>query len=232
MNPSSITKLKNNPPAVAQIDIQVLQFYTDGTTIIAPGAIPAAQQVREPVFLFGQSDFDAGFVNGFRKFPVLSGWTYNVSLINGQPIVATFTGLAGVLELGDLVFEYFVPGAPPPFFRYIVVRAKETAYGSLLASLRSDTFVTNDFRYAIGDIAQVDQYNNSLGIIYQDLFGKEDFDSLSPLSFKNPEQFQNGIVDVPLNKMFNKHSEIALYLNYDVAEINFSIFVEKMTKIL
>jgi len=61
------------------------------------------------------------------------------------------------------------------------------------------------------------------------LYGNSDF--VSPTSFKMPEQFQPGIIDVPIKKGIDKQVALASYVNYDAISVQWSLFVEYVEKL-
>jgi len=68
-------------------------------------------------------------------------------------------------------------------------------------------------------------------MLQQTLYGKSNKDFVSPNSFKKPDTFQNGIIDIPLKKGLDKQECLASYLNYDAVNIQWSIFVWSTKKL-
>jgi len=103
----------------------------------------------------------------------------------------------------------------------------------LLDALNSDSFVTNMLRYIISDTSAVGlaQYENNVKTLRQSLFGKSTDDFVSPNSFKLPEQQQAGIIDIPLVFEVDKAAALGTYVNYDVVNIQWSIFVKQVNKL-
>ncbi|MFA7302014.1 MAG: hypothetical protein WC069_06910, partial [Candidatus Shapirobacteria bacterium] len=137
------------------------------------------------------------------------------------------------LQLGDLVipFTSALPGAGTTTLGLAIVRCSQVAYGTLLDALNSDRFVMNMIRYNIPDTTKVTQYNNNIGLFTLSLFGKADADYVSPNSYKKPEQFQNGFIDLPLKYGVAKQKSIGMYVNYDCDVITWSIFVWTVRKV-
>lgn len=237
-----------NPGFAAQFDINFLLRYftvvtaTGVATVQTPAQIIATQAslaTRLAFFLYGNSDFAGGFAKMKQALPLSGGWIYGIPIIFGkQPLVfgadniqadATITAQCNV---GDLIIPaYFVSGANT-LLALMIVRCNQVGYGTLLDSLNSDMFVMNMIRYIMSDTSATGlaQYNNNIGIYKQSLFGKFDQDFISPTSFKMPEQMQDGIVDIPLEKGIDKQVILGSYQNYNVTDVQWSLFVSYVEK--
>jgi hypothetical protein len=236
---TSVMASKGNPAFSAQFDTQIfLKYYTltGGTyTNIAAASLNAALKNKLPVFLFGHADFASGFSKMQQSYPLVN-WTYGIPGIVGR---SYFTPLAfdatvnADLQNGDLVFPFTsaLPGTGTTTLALVIVRCTQVAYGSLLESISSDRFVMNMIRYVLPDTTQTAQYSQQLGVYYQSLFGKFDSDTLSPNSYKKPEQLQNGIIDIPLKRGIAKQDALATYINYTCVEIDLSFFVYSVDKL-
>jgi hypothetical protein len=243
--------LKGNPGFVAQFDVTILLKYfsvVDATGVYT--ALTAAQLLAAyaagatqiPAFVFGNSDFASGFKKLQNLFP-LNGWTYGMpviygrntpriptSVINGGFVDATVTAQ---LQVGDLVIPVYSDQGATTYVALAIVRCTQVGYGTLLDALNSDRFIINMLRYVMSDTTAVGlaQYNNNVSIVKQSLFGKFDQDFVSPTSFKMPEQFQAGIIDIPIEKGVDKQVELATYLNYDAVTVQWSFFVNYLEKL-
>jgi hypothetical protein len=238
-SPTSVMESKGNPSFTAQFDCQVfLQYYTlnGGVyTQILPAALNAALKNKLPVFLFGHSDFAAGFAKMQQQYPVVN-WVYGLPGIYGKDEFTPLAFDANVkanLQLGDLIIPFTspLPGASTTTLALVVVRCTQVAYGALLQSISSDMFVMNMIRYVLPDLTQLGQYSQQLGVYYQSLFGKFDSDTLSPNSYKKPEQLQNGIIDIPLKRGIAKQDALASYIIYTNVETDLSFFVYSVDKL-
>jgi hypothetical protein len=230
---------KGNPAFSAQFDVQVfLKYYTlngGAYTVVAPAALAPALKVKLPVFLFGHADFQAGFAKMKQSYPV-TGWTYGTPGIYGKDLFTPYAFDATVqadLENGDMVmpFTSALPGGGTTSLALVIVRCSQVAYGALLGSISSDLFVMNMIRYVLPDTTQQAQYQQKLGIYYQSLFGKFDSDSLSPNSYKKPEQMQTNIIDIPLKRGIAKQDILASYIIYTNVETDLSFFVFSVDKL-
>ncbi len=227
------------PPFQAQFDTQVfLQYYTltgGAYTKIAPAALDASLQNKLPVFLFGHADFAAGYAKMMQNYPI-SGWVYGFPGVYGKdyftPYAFTATVTANLIN-GDVVLPFTspAPGGGTTTLALVVIRCTQVAYASLLESISSDRFSMNMLRYVLPDLTQLAQYAQQIGVYYQSLFGKFDSDSLSPISFKNPMQQQNGIIDIGLAKGFGKEDILATYIIYTNVETDLSFFVNAVNKL-
>jgi len=236
---AQLGRAKGNPSFSAQFDVQILPKYFTlnggAYTAIAASALNAALKNQLPFFLFGNSDFASGFTK-LKSVFTLNTWVYGTPGIYGKDLFTPYAfdaTVTGVLQNGDLLipFTSALPGAGTTTLALIVVRCTQVAYGTLLASLSSDRFLMNMIRYVIPDTTKITQYSNNVGVFKQSLFGKFDSDYVSPNSYKKPEQLQNGIVDIPIKKGIDKNIAVASYANYDVGEIDLSIFVYSVKKL-
>jgi hypothetical protein len=232
-------KFKGNPTFSAQFDITVLLKYftlTGGAyTAILPAALNAALKNQLPFYLFGNSDFQSGFANLRKAFP-LSTWVHGRPQAWGKDSFTEYgfdATVTGTLQLGDLVipFTSALPGAGTTTLALVIVRCTQVPYATLLNALSSDRFVLNRIRYVIPDTTLTAQYSNNIGIYKQSLFGKLDSDFVSPNSFKLPEQQQTGIIDIPLKKGITKEIAFATYVNYDCTTFTWSVFVWSVRKL-
>lgn len=251
VNPAAtqLASVKGNPSFAAQFDIQFLLKYftvvtaTGVATLQTPAQIVAAEATlgtQLPGFLYGNSDFAAGFARLQQAFPLSGGWIYDTPGIYGKDVMlvplTSFQYDATIkaqLRKGDLVVPvYFVDGANT-LLGLSIVRCLQVGYGTLLDSLNSDRFIMNMIRYIMSDTTSVglNQYNNNIFIMKQSLFGKFDSDFISPTSFKMPEQFQPGIIDVPIKKGIDKQVALGTYINYDAVTTQWSLFVEYVEKL-
>ena len=235
-----------NPAFTAQFDLQILiRYFTESSgtytarTAAYVLATLTALATQLPVFIFGNSDYNGGFRKSQGQFPLSGGWTY----ANNQPFIyglgpsrCAFGNLdatvTGQFQVGDLVLPVTaVLSGPVNVLGVVIVRCAQVAYGTMLDALNSDVFWLNNVRYIINDSGQLTQFNNAIYIQSQSLFGKFRSDSVSPTSFKQPEQFQNGIIDIPINKGIDKNVIFGFYANYGATDLQLSIFVRQVNKL-
>lgn len=234
---------KGNPGFTAQFDIQILLRYFSVAAGVYTAVTPAGLLAAAPTlatklnaFIFGNSDFGAGFAKLQAAFPV-QVWAYGDPFIFGKdtPIVngvALDATARAQLVRGDLVIPYFATSGLA-YQGFVIIRCTQVAYGTLLDALASDMFTMNMIRYIMADQTAVGlaQYNNNIFVCKQSLFGKFDSDFVSPNSFKLPEQMQNGVIDIPLVKGIDKQIALATAVDYAVSPVQWSVFVEMVNKL-
>ena len=239
--PTDLRNEPGNPLFTAQYDLSFFTRYftlTGGayTELTDPATeLNASLRNNLPFFVFGTNDFAAGFAFLQSQYPINSNWTYGVPFIwTGQ---ATELALDAVvfnsLQKGDLVIPFTspLPGAGTTTLGLNIVRCNNVAYGTLLDSANSDRYILNGIRYVIDDTSQLAQFQNQIGLFDLSLFGKFDSDRVSPNSFKKPEQFQNGIIDIPIEYGIDKHKAMAFYNLFSNANQSWSIFVTAVMKV-
>lgn len=241
---SSLGQGVGNPAFVAQFDITLIpQFYTvlaGAYTQITPAALLAAQPTlatKVPAFIFGNSDFAAGFATLKQRFP-LAVWTYDAPFIYGSGYQGTQFGVLDAtikaqLQFGDLVIPIYAVLGGVNYLAITIVRCGQVGYGTLLSANNSDMFKTNLIRYNVPDTTatMLAQYANKLFTYRQSLFGKAENDSWSPNSFKVPEQMQANIIDIPAKATIDKEASLSTYINYAVTSVELNIFVREVVKV-
>lgn len=245
VNPAAtrLNPAPGNPTFAAQFDVQFLLKYFSVAagvyTSLSAAALLAAQPTlatQLPAFLFGNSDYAGGFTKLKALFP-LSGWSYGNSFVYGKDFPNSFYGALDAtakadLRNGDLVQTFYYEAGATDYVAFVIVRCTQVAYATLLDALNSDMFTINMVRYILSDTsaAGLDQYNNNINIMKQSLFGKFDSDFVSPNSFKIPEQQQSGIIDIPLVKGVDKQVALSTMIEYDVVNVQWSLFVRSVQK--
>lgn len=242
----SVAKIPGNPAFKANFNVSILLryftvaagVYTSRTAayILANHAALATQLTA---FMFGQSDQQGGFKNAQGQFPLSGGWAYDVTpFVYGYQLATTTFGnldatAKAQLQVGDLVIPYQAVNAAINVVGLVIIRCQEVSYGKLLASLSSDRFYLNNIRYVLTDTsaAGLTQFNNNLFLLSESIFGKFNKDSVAPDTFKQPEQFQNGIIDVPIKKGFDKGVLLGTYVNYDSVTQKMSMFIAQVDKL-
>ncbi len=237
-----------NPSFTAQFDISIiLKFFT-----VAGGAFTlrnaayvlanaAALATQLPAFIFGNTDFAAGFAKLKTQYALSGGWAYGEPFVFNKDYPAvriaasTYVAIDATaqaqLQNGDVVLPVWATIAGPvTYVGFVIIRCAQVGYGTLLNALSSDKFAMNMLRYTLGN-TDVTQYQNSIGVYRQTLFGKFDSDSISPSSFKQPDQQQVNIIDMPIEKGIDKSISLASFINYDAANITMSFFVQSVDKL-
>ena len=231
----------SDKPFTATFDLQLKTRYftvvtaTGVATAIAPAALNGGLQNRLPFFLFGQGDYESGYPSLKGQFPVNANWSIGRPIVYGKDAITEIwdATILGQLEDGDLVipFTSTLPGGGTTTLGINIVRCPQVAYGSLLAHTSSDTFEIDGIRYVLDDVAQVSQFSNKLQAVKLSLFGRAEQDSYTPNSSKSPEQFQAGIVDIPIIKGIDKHQALGFFNLYTNIDQSMSIFVRNFSKV-
>jgi len=246
-----IKSVPGNPTFSAQFDMNTsLRFFSqDVATGLAWLAVtPADLLIAEPTmatrlsaFYFGFSDFNAGYANAVSQFP-LNVWQYAGVGIRGKDqnpeniFGSNWDALVGTqMAQGDVILHYVAVsgGGVLIYHAYVILRCTQVAYGTLLNAMASDRFVINNIRYILTDVTAPGllQYANNIALLTLSLYGKANKDFVSPNSFKQPKDFQNGIIDLPLKRGMDKEQTLATYVNYNIADYQWSVFVWSTHKI-
>lgn len=241
-NPLTLDAAAGNKPFTAQFDVTVLvKYFTEsgGTyTGVAASAIAATLKTKLAAFLFGQSDYAAGFKKSIQQFPV-TVWAYGQPFTYGRDVAACAFGaldatVLAQLEIGDIVIPYTATTAGPvDTLALVILRSPQVGYAKLVDSLSSDRFWINNVRYVLTDTtaAGLTQYDNEVKVQKQSLFGLFNENSVSPTAFKEPTQFQAGIVDMLINQGIDKNTMMGSYINYDSVTQKFTIFVQNFDRL-
>lgn len=232
-----------NEPFTAQFDVNVLlKYFTVAGGVytgVAAAAIAAALKTKLAAFIFGQSDYSAGFKKSIQQFPVTGGWAYETPFTYGRDVATTSFGALdatakATLEIGDVVIPFTATTAGPvQTVCLVIMRSPQVGYAKLVDSLSSDRFWLNNVRYVLTDTsaAGLTQYDNEVKVQKQSLFGLFNENSVSPTAFKEPTQFQAGIVDMLIKQGIDKNVVFGSYINYDSITQKFSMFVQNFDRL-
>ena len=235
---------KGNPyfAATFNLTLRVRYFTLNGgtyTPVADPANINAGLQSDLPFFIFGNNDFASGFKKLRQEFPVNSNWNYARPGIWGKDDfseLAFDANVEAVLEQGDLVqpFTSPLPGTGTTTLALMIVRCPEVGYGTLLDELSSDRFEINMVRYVVSDTNLLNQFSRQIQFNNLSIFGKFENDKLTPNDFKSPEQFQLGIIDIPIAGKWgriDKHKSWGLYNMYNLTESSWTVFCNAVDKL-
>jgi hypothetical protein len=241
-NPLTLDAAAGNKPFTAQFDVTVLVKYftevSDVYTSVAASAIASTLKTKLAAFLFGQSDYAAGFKKSIQQFPV-TVWAYGQPFTYGKDVATCALGpldatVTAQLEIGDIVIPFTATTAGPiNTLGLVILRSPQVGYAKLVDSLSSDRFWINNVRYVLTDTsaAGLTQYDNEVKVQKQSLFGLFNENSVSPTAFKEPTQFQAGIVDMLVNQGIDKNVIVGSYINYDSITQKFTIFVQNFDRL-
>lgn len=226
--------LKNiigNPIHVAQFNIEFSIYYYSQplAAFIAPAGLPGAIQTVNKAVVFGNADFASNFAKAKTYIPDLV-WVENIAGIWGRDVNAAGAAvIAPHMQDGDLLF-YDTSAVGGGYWRFTIIRCPQTAYGSLLDAVGSDTFILNMIRYRV-DPTQLGQLNNQIIIGKQSIFGKTLDDKVDPGTYVTSNTINQNIADIPINLGIDKHVFLATYINYDVQNFSWVVTVKHVKKL-
>lgn len=148
-----------------------------------------ALDINLPYVIFGQVFSISGFVD---ILPLPSGITCVVSSGIAQHAIddsAKYQTLT--LQFSDGVDTDTIE----------ITTKAAAAYPSLLAATSSDVFDISKLRLSISPSTEDSQFDTDLSVVSKTIFGKEDKNPLNIASYKKPDQFQTGIVDIVLDNV-------------------------------
>jgi len=226
---------------VDQFSVNILTYYftvvTGTYTNVAASAIAASLKTKLAAFIFGYADFQAGFGKGQSLLPV-TVWAYEAPFAyKGVGTGTTSFGnidstVRAFLQVGDVVQPFTATTAGPiTTAAFVVMRLSNGYYANMLNALASDTFGINKVRYQLTDPTLLGQFNNPIQLINISLFGAAKTDNVDPTAYKQPQQFQAGIIDIGINQLFYKAIGWGIYVNYDSVSFTLSVFVNKTTRL-
>jgi len=243
-NPNAIT-IATQPGGdffVDQFTVQLLTFYftvSGGVyTNVAASAIAGTLKTKIANFVFGYADFTAGFPKMQSLLPLPSPWVYESPFTyRGVASGATSFGnidatVRSFLAVGDVVQPITaITAGPINTAAFAVARLSNGFYANLLNALSSDVFTINKVRYQLADSTQTAQFSNPIQLLNQSLFGAAKTDNVDPTAYKQPQQFQAGIIDIGINQSFYKAIGWGTYVNYDVVNFSMSVFVNHTNRL-
>ena len=223
-----IGHLRGKPGFIAEIQISATKIYTNIGAIIAPAAVPAAQQVQLPFHIFGLTDFQGGWLGSHTVKPINPNW---VQLPGTTGIVefnsAALPGfLLPLLSNGDMVFAYQDPTGLV-VNAFIILHCNNVAYGTFLNSFSSDLIILNAIQYSV-PILNLNQMNQTLSFSTQSLFGKLLTDTIDPRMYITNQQFQQQVSNIPVTLPIDKSLIMSSYMDFDCQTLNFILTVQKV----
>ena len=113
----------------------------------------------------------------------------------------------------------------------ITVTCPQTPYPSFLQSSAVDRYRINNIRYSISNSLIQQQFSNTFSFRDNSIFGLSKANPLSPITFKNPMNEQDGIIDIPVQENMDKEKCILLSIHNTAAfSVTLSFFVEYFDK--
>jgi hypothetical protein len=147
-----------------------------------------------PYVIFGKSFIQAGYG---EILSVPSGVTLSVK----YGITQNLTDTIGNYQKVQLVYN---DGANTDIVE--IVSKGASSYPALLEALASDVFSVSNLRQSISPATSTSQFSTNLAVVSKSIFGKSSTNQLNVDSYKKPEQFQSGIIDIPLSANIDKET--------------------------
>lgn len=194
---------KNTPSAAATFTFKVKRL----TDNIPNAVLPV------PIFGYlGQNNQFADFIN-----PLLPA--------GGYEIVVSFN------TAGDMIITY--NNITASLTDTVIVSCNEIAYKTFLQATGITKMVINKVRYDISDVTKLAQFSNNFLIAAKDLMGKYSSENVTPSTFKSPEQYQSGIVDLDISAQIKPETCFVLGMgnngaNFTVTLTNFVSILDKV----
>lgn len=127
-----------------------------------------------PVALFGAIDYEG-------NYSAVLG-TY---LPSGVSVTVAKTS-------GNMVFTYTEGAATDT----ITVTCSQVAYNSFLQATITDVMSVRAIRYTLTDNTQLTNFDNIFAFVKRSLYGSDKRDNISVTSYREPNQYQSGIIDI------------------------------------
>ena len=111
------------------------------------------------------------------------------------------------------------------------ITCQQYPYPSFIKATMVDLFRLSKIRYTISDTTLTDQFQKQFKVVERSLFGKVNTNAISVSAYKDPRQFQAGIID--LNAVIDIDSETCILTSIRPTaafSVTLSIFVEKFNK--
>jgi hypothetical protein len=231
-----VAHYKGNPLSKTEITLHIDTFFTNGngalSPIFAPAGLPAGNQFSLPVYLFGLTDYYAGYTKLKNINPVSGNWIFFnriaqnfIGIFNSN---FTSTGNAPLdlqLQDGDLVMLF--SSTLGNFLGMIRIRCNNVAYGTFLNSFVSDLITLEMIRYIV-PIANINQFINPIIFGTQSLFGKTHTDNIDPRLYITSRDFQQQIADIPVHMPIDKTLMMGFQLDVFCQNVSLVLFVEKV----
>ena len=157
-----------------------------------------------------------------------SGYSKVISLPAGVTVNSIAYGVdKGIADANKMVIEY-TDGTNED---KIEVTCQQNPYPLLLESTRTDLLRAQGVRLSLSDSTAVSQFDQQFNVVKRSMTGRSVNDSLTPSQYKQPTQFQTGIVDLPVNISVDKETTITCGIIPQAGlAISFSFFAAQFDK--
>lgn len=210
------------------IPINVRRFYTDvDGQIIDKSTVPAALQVRYPVFLLGEFDRNGGYSIGRKVISPEPGTFYLQTFVNGNGNtsinICNNSGLneiQGYMNFGDVVTVYTDSLNSPGYYIWLIVSTQPVSMASILANSqttqrdkRLGKLAVYEVNYQVSDASQ---FTEDLNITTYDNIGNYQNNQLQPLGiYRSIMDRQTNFITLKLTFDINQFLGINTYMLYD-----------------
>lgn len=223
---------------------QSLVSNTRGLTKPAKRPLMVIKSHQNPGRKLDRAQFDINITRNTAAIPqplqiALFGTThlrsgYSQFIVNPAGVTNTVVGglntpTAGTTDRIRFSFTDTVPATD-----YIDITCNQVPYPVFLEALSADIFRISNIRYRLVNNANTIQFSMAHKFQSKSLFGKGSDDDLNVGAYLKPEQFQTGVIDIPIAADVDKETMlIANVSNLAVAypfTFTLSVFVERFDK--
>jgi hypothetical protein len=204
----------SNPISQTSLSSNIAQNAAASFTITARRLTANIAQVLEaPIF---------GVIDRF------SGYDKVLSLPAGVTVKAIDYGIdSGLATANKLVITYTTGAADDK----IEITCQQNPYPILLEATRTDILRAQGVRLSLSDSTAVSQFAQQFNVVKRSMTGRAVNDSLTPEQYKQPTQFQTGIVDLPVSITVDKETTITQGIIAQAAfSVSFSFFAAQFDK--
>lgn len=182
--------------------------------IISRATVTIAQNLE--CMVFGSQHLDGGYGNGMVNPASGGSFVVTGGIWNTLPTTVRFAHTVGANTDN------------------INITCNQVNYPTFLKAGLNATYRISNIRYTIADYSDANalsQFSCPFEVRTKSLFGKADQNPISITSFKKPEQYQAGIVDIPVEIWVDGETGIVVSMtNLKVQTVTLSVFVERFNK--
>lgn len=146
-----------------------------------------------------------------------SGFSKVLNLPSGVTVKGIAYGVDAGISKSDILEITYTTGAADD---KIVISCQQNPYPILLEATRTDILRAQGVRLSLSDATAVAQFSEQFNVVKRSMTGRSVNDSLTPDQYKQPTQFQTGIVDLPVSITVDKETTITQGI---IAQANFSV---------
>lgn len=181
--------------------------------VISRATVTIAQNLE--CMVFGSQHLDGGYGNGMVNPASGGSLVVTGGIWNTLPTTVRFAHTVGANTDN------------------INITCNQVNYPSFLKAGLNCIYRISNIRYTVSDTTAngLLQFSVPFEVRTKSLFGKADQNPISVASFKKPENFQAGIIDIPTEIWLDGETGIAVSMTNAVAQtVTLSVFVERFNK--